>query len=204
MSDLITPPVLNAPVQPQTETVPKSELERIQNESKTQIESLRNELESVKLSDEYIAFKQDQITRKRQAVTPEPKKDDTKDPYVNRITSLEENIDGLQNTLGRVTAFLELSDARQRYPDFKDLETEIKEVLSKSPELSYEQAYLVSKGRKPAGIPVPEPVSKGSERPGGLSPLPDETERAFKSDAEASQAAVDAVLAKHGIKGDTL
>ena len=115
----------------------------------------------------------------------------------------------LSSYVGNIGAYLEVEQARKKYPDFDDLRGEIDKVLSTAKrDVTFEEAYLQIKGAKslkePEAKSEEKPKAKSSEKPGGVTPPEGSTERKFKSDLDAGMAAWEETKTKHGITGDII
>jgi len=124
-------------------------------------------------------FQEDQTARNAQHQAPaqpaKPVDTMTNAELIDMINNhINQNVaQPLMNTIMQLALKEEVREVADKYPDFKDIKSEVYKVAEKNSQLSIEQAYLMVKGARPVPPKVEVPAAKvpttpppPSEKPG--------------------------------------
>lgn len=185
---------------PNEELIPKAELLRVQTEAQQLQEALKQQVEEAKgqlLSQEYLEY-----IEQKKAPKKEQKAGETEE-----VKALRSQLSELRTAQAELAAHVELEQVRKAHPDFEDYRKDVQKILETSKtDLTIDQAYYMAKGQK-----EPKPAEKkeekpdfSSEKPGGIYPPPNQTDKKFKNELDAGMDAATQVMAKYGLSGNTL
>lgn len=191
------------------EFIPKTELEKVQNESKQAIETMQRQVEEAKtqlLSQEYLEF----ISNKKMGKDKES--EGSKNESGEEVKQLRTQLAELRAAQAEIAAAQELDHVIKSHADFEDYRKDVQKILETSKnDLTIEQAYLMAKGQKEPGKESEEDKEKNkkkesfsNEKPGGIYPPSKDSEKKFKSELDAGIDAANTVLAKYNISGGVI
>ena len=182
---------------PNEELIPKAELEKVKSELAQQTATLQKQVEEAKLqllSPEYLEYLEGKIKGKK-----EDKNDD------DAVKALRAELAQLRQQQETQAAFLELEQVKQEHKDFEALRPNIQKILETARrDMTIEEAYWIAKGKQEPPKPEEKKLGAGNEKPGGIHPPSNATQKTFKNETEAAYAAANEVLTKYGISGDQI
>lgn len=201
-----------------TETVPKTELDKVTTQltqTNQSLDAMRNQL----LAPEYLEFLEARkmpIPAKAAPAANLNLSNMTVDDL--RRVIIEGSAEVVRNALAPLTVKLndvqakqELADVRTEFPDFDKYSAQIVATLEANPksDLTIKQAYLIVKGAAPAEAASAKPAEvpkapTGGEKPGNTVPLSGDTLKTFKNGQEAGNAAWKEVAGRYNLQGDTI
>lgn len=187
----------NKPTEEQKDLIPKAELETLKTTYEQTVSDLKRQVEETKsqlLDSNYLEY----LDAKKN-----PKKVEGND----EVKDLRKQLAEMRAAMSEVAAAQELDQVMKAHPDFNDVRKDVQKILEESKtELTIEQAYFIAKGVKPAPEQKKEEKKTdfGNEKPSGIYPVDGDSEKKFKNENDAAQAAANEVLAKYGISGGVI
>lgn len=180
--------------------IPKTELEKLKTETQQTIDGMKKQVEEAKLqllSQEYLEY----LENKKSGKAPETKGESEENK------ALRAELAAVRAQQADLAAHIELDMVRKAHPDFEEFRTEVQKVLEESKtNITIEQAYRIAKGsQEPKKQDDKKPVlPQGNEKPSGVYPPPETTEKKFKTAHAAAMDAAASVLSKYNLSGDTI
>jgi hypothetical protein len=182
--------------------VPKDQYTADLSAKTTELQSLQKSLEEAQsslTSPEYLKYLADKRAgdkAKRPDNAPASDKE------------LRDRLASLEVVASQLAATIELTDVERKYADFKDFRSDVQAIINVNGNLSFEQAYLMAKGKKgqaPSSTTPPTGDKKvtGTEKPGQFVPDSAHSEKEFKTTADATADVLRSMREKYGIT-DTL
>jgi len=198
-----------------TKYTPKEEVDKLTTSAAKEKEEMQSKIDQANMSlldPDYIAFKESK-NKKPEAntyagavdvdnMTQKQLVDHILKAVDSRVEPLTSDVKSNKRTVADVLAVIELENTQKKYSDFNDHRDTIKKIIetSEAP-LTFEQAYFIAKGNKPADKTPAEPAKPGSEKPTGSVPAESLKPKDFKDESSAADDAWDKTV---GAGKDTL
>lgn len=193
----MTEPIKN---EEQKELIPKAELDTLKTTYEQSIADLKKQVEDTKaqlLDSNYLEYLDQKKAPKGQ-----------KTEGSEEVKELKKQLAEMRAAMAEVAASQELEQVMKAHPDFNDVRKDVQKILEESKtDITIEQAYFIAKAQKPPAKEEGKPKEKlefTTEKPSGVYPVEGDSEKKFKNENEAAQAAANEVLAKYGISGGVI